>query len=60
MAKTKVCFQKKFESVIILPQNVRDGDIGGCGNGGGDGDGAGGGTSGTSGGAVVMVLVVLR
>ena len=39
----KVCLQKEFEIVIILPQNVSNGSIGVCCNGGGDGGGDGGG-----------------
>ena len=46
--QNKVCFQKKFDRKLILPQNVSDGDIVGYGNCGGDG-----------GRVVVLVLVVM-
>ena len=52
--QNKICFQKKFESVIILPLNISSGGIGGCGNWGGDDNGGGNGASG--GGAVGMVV----
>ena len=57
--KNKICFQKKFEIVIIWPQNVSNGNIVGCSKGGGDGDGGGGlgGGSGGNDGCVVVMVV---
>ena len=55
--KNKVCFQKKFEIVIIWPQNVSNGNIVGCSKGGGDGGGGLGGGSGGNDGCVVVMVV---
>ena len=49
----KVCFQKKFEILIILVQNIRNSGVGGRANVGGDGgcgDVSGGGSGNASGG----------
>ena len=59
-------FSKKCEILIILPQNVSNISVVGCGNGGGDGGcDVGGGLGGANGGDVIgsgdvglMVMVV--
>ena len=51
--QNEICFQKKFKSEIILPQDKSNSDIGGCGNGGGHG----GGGAFVCGDGVVVVMV---
>ena len=64
--QNKVCFHKKFEIVIILPQNISNSSAVGCGNGGGDGGGGlvggsgGDASGGDDDGAVFMVVVVVK
>ena len=65
--QNEICFQKKCEIVIILPQNVSNSSAVGCGNGGGDGGcDVGGGLGGANGGDVsvsgdggLVVMVVV-